>query len=132
MGQRRSTYDRVVEREGHKFIRLDSGRLLTFWDAMTQVERAHTALGTAISRCFKLLSSDRDVGDYDLERLEWKIDLLDSHIGAIRAEIAKRRSVQSKEERIALLRNTEGRTPEEAAEFNKKADELERRLKQGG
>lgn len=108
---------------GLKFIRLSSDRILWFSDAMTALDRAHTALGTAVSRCFKLVGSD-----YDLERLEWKIDNLERHIGAVRKEIERRRSVKAQEERIALLRNTTGRTPEEAAEFRRKADALERKL----
>lgn len=105
---------------------------MSWLDAMNDAERARTALSTAVSRCFKLLNENREIADWDLERIEWFIDNLDSYTGAIRKEIEKRRGVQSKEDRIALLRNTEGRTPEEAAEFHRKADELEQRLKQGG
>lgn len=118
-----SNRERVEEVHGVKFIRLKSGRRISIWDAMKAIDGAHTALGTAISRAFKLVD-----GDYNLEQLEWKIDHLESHIGAIRKEIERLRGVKDQRERIALLRNTDGRSPEEAAAFMAKADELERRL----
>lgn len=117
-------YERVEELNGYKFIRLKSGRLFSFWDAYSAVESAHSTLGLAISRAFKLASDD-----YDLERLEWLVDNLDTHIGAIRKEIERRRGVRDQEERIKLLRHTAGRTPEESALFKEKADELEQRLR---
>lgn len=128
MSRRGSTdstrYERIEERNGYKFLRLKSGRLISFWDAHSAIESAHTTLGTAISRAFKLASDD-----YDLERLEWLVDTLDSHIGAIRKEIERRRGVRTQEERIKQLRNTAGRTPEEATAFIRKANELERQLR---
>lgn len=123
-------YDRVEKVGQFKYIKLKSGRMLSWTDTLTAIDYAHTALATAISRCFKLLP-DKDVEwyEYDLEMLEWKIDHLESHIGAVRKEIEKLRGVKSKEERIALLRSTSGRTPEEAELFHRKADELEKKMK---
>lgn len=128
MGARSSVYERVEERHGHRFIRLKSGRLLSFWDAHREAERVRTALGTACARMFKLVGND----EFDLERLEWFIDDLESYVGHLRQELEKRRVRRSQEERIAALRNTTGRTPEEAAEFHRKAVELERRLESAG
>lgn len=119
-------YERVEQRGGFKFIRLKSGRVLSFWNAMTEAERANTALHTAVSRAFKLARGD----DWELEHLESFIDNLEDYVRAIRTEIEKVRGIKTKQDRIALLRNTAGRTPEEAAEFNRKADELERRLEE--
>lgn len=116
-------YERVEEAHGFKYILLKSGRKFTFWNAIDASERAESDLVRAVSRCFKL------AGDgWDLERLEWRIDRLEEYVGAVRAEIEKRRGQQSQRERIALLRNTTGRTEEEAAAFRAKADELEARL----
>jgi uncharacterized small protein (DUF1192 family) len=127
MANRSSQYDRVEETSGflgtYKFIRLKSGRRITFWDAMGDAEKADTALTTAISRCFKLAD-----GDYDLERIEWKIDNLESYIGALRKYREELQGVKEVEERIALLRNVAGREPEEAKRFLAKADELEAKL----
>jgi hypothetical protein len=117
-------HERVeTSRFGPKFIRLKSGRLLSFWDAITAGESAQSALVRAFSRSFKLAADD-----WDLERIEYRIDGLELWIAAVRAELEKRRGVQSQKERIALLRNTTGRTPEEAEAFLRKADELEERM----
>lgn len=125
----RTLYERVVGADGgpyvrgYKYIKLKSGRMITFWDAHSAAESAHTDLGRAISRLFKLADDD-----WDLERIEWILDHIERHIGAVRTEVEKRRGIKTREERIALLRNTTGRTPEEAAVYNAKADELERAL----
>lgn len=119
----RTFYERVVEMRGFKFIKLKSGRFITFWDALNQAKAADTDLSRAVSRAFKLADSD-----WDLERLEWLVWDPESYTSALRETIDKRVGVKTQEERIALLRNTTGRTPEEAAEFNRKADELEQRL----
>jgi hypothetical protein len=63
----------------------------------------------------------------DLEQIEWALDSMDAYLHAVREHLEKERGVKSREERIALLRNVSGRTPEEAEAFLKKADELERR-----
>jgi hypothetical protein len=122
----RTFYERVEESRGFKFIRLKSGRLLSFWEAIRAAERANTSLARAVSRAFKLADDD-----YDLERLRWLIENLEAYVGAIRKELDKRQGVKSQKERIALLRNTAGRSPKEARAFNSKADELERRLEAG-
>lgn len=116
-------YERVETIRGHKYVRLKSGRLLTYWDAMDAADRADSDLVRAVSRAFKLAA-----GDWDLERIEWFIDSLESWTGAVREELEKRRGVKTQEERIALLRNTNGRTPEEAEAFLRKADQLEEQL----
>lgn len=51
-----------------------------------------------------------------------------SYVGAVRTHLDELRGNVTKRERIALLRNTDGRTPEEAAAFRRKADELEQAL----
>ena len=122
----RTLYERVETTPlGYKYIRLKSGRTISFFEAIRAAESAHTSLGRAISRAFKLADDD-----FDLERLEWLVDNLAIHVGAIRKEIEKRRGVKTQEERIALLRNTAGREPAEAEMFARKADELERRLRE--
>jgi hypothetical protein len=130
----RTLYERVEVIRGFKYIRLKSGRLLNFMQAYDLAETAHTDLARAVSRAFKLAGNelpkgdDWDPEDYDLERLEWFLDGVQRWLDSVRETIEKRRGVKTKEERIALLRRVEGRTPEEAAAFLKKADELERRM----
>ena len=122
-------YERVEELHGFKFIKLKSGRQITFWDALDATKAAHTALGLGVSRALKLVD---DSDELDLDRLETFVWHLEAHVAAIRAEIERRRGVRFAEERIARLRMTAGRTPEEAAMFCRKADELEQRLASDG
>lgn len=126
----RTANERPVMIRGHAFIRMKSGRHLTFWDCLGEAERADTDLHRAISRAFKLAlaDADADIREYNLERLEWLIDSLENYAGALRERLGKHRTVHDTRERVSLLRNVEGRTPEEAAEFLRKADELEGRL----
>jgi hypothetical protein len=126
----RTLHEKPVMIHGHAFIRMKSGRHLTFWDCLGAAERADTDMHRAVSRAFKLAlaETDADIREYDLERLEWFIDSLESYAGSLREHLGKHRTVHSKRERIALLRNVSGRTPEEAAEFLRKADELEAQL----
>lgn len=123
----RTLHERVVEAHGHKYIKLKSGRLVGFWQVLDAAERARTDLGRACSRAFKLAvaNTDPDLAEYDLERLEWFVDGVDEWARSMRQAINDRRGVKTKEERIALLRNTTGRTPAEAEAFQRKADQLQ-------
>lgn len=118
-------FEKVEEIHGLKFIRKKNGGMTWFREALSAAEGAETRMGRAVSRAFKLANDDDD-----LERLEWFVDGVASLIGAMREEIEKRRGIRTMEERIALLRNTSGRSPEEAALYSAKADELEQRLKE--
>lgn len=122
----RRDYERVVERGGFKYIEVKSGRLLTFWDAHRDAERGFTDLTRGVSRAFKLTDDD-----YDLERLGWLIENVQLYCDSAMAEINRQRGVKTQEDRIALLRNTTGRTPEEAEMFLRKADELEGTIANG-
>lgn len=121
----RTLYERPIEERGIKFIKLHSGRLVTFWDMLDAAESARTNLVRAISRAFKLVGDD----EYDLERLEWFVENLRDYTHCLEEEITKRRGVKTQEDRIALLRNTTGRTPEEAELYRQKANELEASMK---
>lgn len=107
---------------GHRYIRIKSGRLIGFWDAVRELEAAHTGLYRGFSRAFKLAD------EYGLEVLEHRIERVEEHMAALRGYLDKCRGDQTKRERIAALRNTKGRTPEEAAAFRRKADQLEAAL----
>jgi dihydroorotate dehydrogenase len=126
----RTMYERPVEVRGHWFIKLKSGRLIGYWDAVAAVQAADTAFSTAFSRAVKLAEKegDSEMRSYYLERAEWLLDSMETYVGSCRAYLEKLRGTQSKRDRIALLRNTDGRTPEEAEAFRRKADELEARL----
>jgi hypothetical protein len=119
---RRSQYEKA-EGLDHKFIRLASGRLITFWDSIRMVDAAINQLGRELSRAFKLASSE-----YDLESVEQRLDRIEERHRALREHLKRLRAVEAQRVKIAALRNTAGRTPEEAAAFLRKADELESQL----
>lgn len=117
---------------GLKYVQLPSRRVM-FWDALDDARKAWTPLRRHVNRAFTLITDpdpndDLDMHEYDLERLEWFIDDLNNWTAAIRKEIDERRGTLKVQERIALLRNTSGRTPEEAAAFLAKADQLEKEM----
>ena len=57
----------------------------------------------------------------------WALDDLRTLLRLMEEEYAKRDAGIRSNERIRQLRNVRGRTPEEAAAYRAKADELERR-----
>lgn len=116
-------YERVVEQRGFKYIKLKSGRLIGYWEARTLADAGYTDMSRSVSRALKLTDDD-----YELERLEWFIEDVQRYCRHVLEEIEKRRGIKTKEERIAKLRNTDGRTPAEAEAFRRKADELEAAL----
>lgn len=120
---RRSTiYEKVETRGGVKMIVLASGRRVTFWDAISQVEYAESTLARWLSRAAKLTNDE-----WEDERLESRLIRLEELLGAHRHDRTKREKRRAQEQRIERLRNVAGRTPEERASFLRKADELERR-----
>lgn len=126
--------EKIEESNGFKYIRMPSGKMYSFAHVIHQAGLAEHAFARAISRAFKLRPDwpgEPDRAAYlemDLERIEWALDRMDAYLHAAREHLDKVRGVKSQEERIALLRNTTGRTPEEAEAFLKKADELEQRI----
>lgn len=114
---------------------MPSGKLYSFADAIHAADLAQGAFARAISRAFKLRpdwtgEADRAVyREMDFERIEWALEGMEAYIASARAFLAEQRDAKSQEDRIAALRNVAGRTPEEAAAFLRKADELERKLK---
>lgn len=132
--RRRRWYDeeRVETIQGHKFITLQSGRRITFEDSRSMAQAGLSSLTTAVARMFKLARhDDRDIDEWNLERIDSFVETLEDYVtNVLRPEIDKLLGVKTQEERIALLRNTTGRTPDEAAEFERKADQLEKRLKE--
>lgn len=134
-----TTYDDKVEESEHgfKYLRMPSGKLYSFQDAIHSADLAESAFARAISRAFKLRpdwtgESDRAAyREMDFERIEWALDGMAAYLASAREYLDQQRGVKSQEDRIALLRNTQGRTPEEAAAFHQKADELERKLREG-
>lgn len=110
----------------YKFIRLKSGRKMTFWDAVRESEAGQATFVRGISRCFKMMSSE-----WDLEALETRLSRMEEYCAAVRHALEGKYEERAVRERIAALRNTAGRSPEEAAAYLAKADELEARILAG-
>lgn len=96
---------------------------MTFWDAMRGMESAQSAFVRNCSRAFKMLSSE-----WDLETIERQITHMEEYTAAVRHFVEQKRGEQAARERIAQLRDTTGRTPEEAEAFHRKADKMEQEL----
>src|SRR3982751_5884642 len=105
---RRTQHERVEVLNGHKFIRLKTGRIVSFLDTLSEADKGERGLARAMSRGLKLAE------EYDLDRLEQRIDRLETYVTTWRAQLKKLRNARATRERIAQLRNTAGRTPEEA------------------
>jgi hypothetical protein len=120
--------DRVEQtKNGIKYIKAKAGRIIWFHNAHSDAERGETMMHTAVGRMFKTVQAG-EYADLDLERIEWFLDRVERWLGAMRKELERRRGTVKVEDRIAMLRNTNGRSPEEAALYLKKAEELERGL----
>lgn len=130
-----NTQRKIIESNGFKYGRMPSGKLYSFYDAIHGADLAESAFARAISRAFDLLPDWPDepnrvaYRDDDYERIEWALESMEAYVAAAREHLDKQRGIKSREERIVKLRATAGRTPEEAAAFRKKADELEARAK---
>lgn len=114
---------------GFRFVRLPS-RDVFMWGAMDDARKAWTPLRRHIIRAFNLVNQrDMEMRADDLERLEWFVDDIERWAASLREHIDKLRGPDlSKRRRIELLRNNKGRTPEEAAAYRAKADQLEKEM----
>jgi hypothetical protein len=125
---------------GSRFLKLKSGRKVTFTDAEREAEDNWSSVVRWLSRMVKLTHagegthSNFDSEDYqilfenDWDRVERFCDQLDAMAEYYRAEIEKHTQRQTKRERIAQLRNVKGRTPEETEAYLAKADQLEKEM----
>jgi hypothetical protein len=117
-------YEKVHQTtNGFKYLELKSGRRVMFWDAKNEADDHYSSMIRWVSRMFKLANDESD-----LNRIDNFVWHLESLVGAYRAELERLNVRKSKEERIAQLRDVSGRTPEEAALYLAKADQLEAEL----
>jgi len=71
---------------------------------------------------------DQEMTDFVLRELEWKLDDIERAVTLVRNWAETERARVRMRVRIAALRNTSGRTPEETQAYHAKADELERAM----
>jgi hypothetical protein len=121
--------DIQVTDSGYRYVQLPS-RTVFMWDALDDAKKAMTPFRRHINRAFKLVHpTDMEMRTYDLERLDWFVDDIEEFARLLRADIDKLRGPDlNKRRRIELQRNNKGRTPEEAAAFAAKADQLEKEM----
>jgi len=107
-------HDRYWRRWSTYWHCFDSPEAKAFWRACASDGSTYTAAEFAAD---------------DLQRAKWALDDLRMLLRLMEEEYAKRDAGIRSNERIRQLRNVRGRTPEEAAAYRAKADELERRGK---
>jgi hypothetical protein len=127
-------YEKVFMTDsGFKYLNLKSGRRVMFFHATDEVKKCMTPLYRWTSRMFKLVDSpDKDIAESNWDTLDWRLFEIESWIKAVREHYEKEHGVVRKErnkrDRILALREIAGRTPEEAAMFLAKADQLEQEM----
>jgi hypothetical protein len=114
--------DRIVEAHGIKFVRMESGRLISFLEAIGEAEKSVTRLARWLARAQATIADD-----YDMERIERILGEQEDLVARHRQALQHWRAKRTLAGRIEALRNTAGRTPAEAALYEAKADELEGR-----
>lgn len=131
LGRRYGDPDEFHETDnGFPYVQLPSRTVFT-WDAIDDAKKAWTPMRRHITRAFNLArrTKDMEMREYDLERLSWFVDDIERWAALLRKEIDQLRGPDlTRRRRIELLRNTSGRTPEEAAAFKAKADQLEQEM----
>lgn len=122
---------RIIEREheGYTFRYWQSpkGTEYTNLDCERRLEAAVWAVGRWFGRtmCTRTTTPDAEQSRDILQVVRWKLDKLAEHITMMQKQLDEIEGVDRKSERIAALRQIDGRTPEEAAAFLAKADKLE-------
>lgn len=69
---------------------------------------------------------DADMNAYELREIRWRLSELQEWIASMEAQLDQIEGVDRLAERIQLLRNVAGRTPEESAIYLAKAEQLEK------
>jgi hypothetical protein len=115
---------------GHKFITLQSGRKVSFYDAENKCGKFLTDLTRWGKRLVQLAPdvTDPDISEYYNDTILRHIERTEALAEHWRALLEQRVGVATKRQRIAALRDVRGRTPEEAAVYLAKADQLEEEL----
>ena len=109
----------------------DSGSLYGNLECRRKAEQATRAFERWFQRTLETATvwADPDFVSDDAEQLGWVLDDLERVLRMARSKLEAREGVQREERKIAALRQTAGRSPDEAATYLAKADELERALR---
>lgn len=124
-------WDSVKERKTslgtHKFIVTERGQTYSHDECERRLKSAVRGTSRWFGRALHTLTvwSDKRMNDYEVQRLRRILDDMSMYVEAVQVELDRIEGVNRQAERIAQLRNVAGRTPEEAAAFLAKAEQLE-------
>lgn len=110
-----------------RYWRSPKGKVYTNFDCERRFESAIWAVSRWFARTVRTrtTSPDAEANRDDLRTVRWKLDKLSEHVLMMQAQLDDLEGVDRTQERITQLRQIAGRTPEEAAAYLAKADELE-------
>lgn len=118
-----------TKHEGYTFRywRSPKGTDYTNFDCERRLQSAINAVSRWFSRTLRTRTvyPDAESRCDDLQRLRWRIDEIAEYAAVAARELDRLEGVDRTQDRIAQLRQIAGRTPEEAAAYLAKADELE-------
>jgi hypothetical protein len=123
--------DRIEERRNKdgdvfKWLVTERGTRYSNLDCIQRTEAAIRGVSRWFARTVRTRTewANRSWRVDDLERIRWMLENMAAYIESASAELDRLQGVDRQAERIAALRNVSGRTPEEAALYLAKADEL--------
>lgn len=133
-GQLSYYYEKIEERRTDygvsRWITTSKGQRWTHHECERRLKSAERAFSRWFSRSFRTLTTwnESDMNEFEISRLRYVLDDIQTYIEVANRELDRLQGVNRKEERIKQLRAIAGRTPEEAASYLAKADELEQEM----
>ncbi len=90
---------------GRPVIYNKADNAITVWDAENQFEKAINTMHTWASRAFRLAEAEPDpeLREYYLENLEWKLEKIETWLGAMNGALEETRGKQRKQDTIDKL-----------------------------
>lgn len=122
--------DRIEERRTDygtvKFLVTERGQRYTHYECERRLKAAVRGLARWFSRSIRTMTKwdDADMNAAQIRDLRWILGDVTSYVEVVQRELDRIEGVNRTDERIAALRNVEGRSPEEAALYLAKANEL--------
>jgi Lon protease-like protein len=124
-------FDRIEERELEhgtvKYFVTDAGQKYTHYECERRLQAAIRATSRWFSRTIRTMTvwKDADMNASEIRDLRWILGDMANYVEVVSRELDRIEGVNRSAERVAALRSIKGRTPEEAALFLAKADEIE-------
>lgn len=126
-------YDHIKEKRismgTFKFLVTERGQEYSHDECERRLRTAVRGTQRWFSRSLRTLTdwNDKDMRDYEIQRLRRVLEDMTMYAEAVQQALDKIEGVNRQSERADKLRNIAGRTPEEAAAFLAKAEELDRK-----